>query len=331
VTILSDPMRQRLARGDVLLRLCNHYPTTAVLKSMCAGWDFVWIDMQHGQHDYASSLAAIRTTQAMGLAAMLRVDTHDPLLLGKYADTGATAVLIPMVNTSQQAETPLRRGPHGSSGVDSGGGTRCGGRRRGSIRRHSMLMSPQMQKATRNRQKHSGGCAPIKALRLPAAHPAALRFLRLAVPQLALALFAPRRTSAPLRPGVGDPVAPAGMLPRKRQDLPSSWKTPIVRLHMFHTDAGRTAGTRPLQCRGVALVHRTAKAPAKGLSALNFMAFGLAVYASQCGLPRPSQDSLPAAGQSPPDGLSTRKVPLKGFRSAIYITSSFPKLSWRNR
>jgi hypothetical protein len=74
--------------------------------------------------------------------------------------------------------------------------------------------------------------------------------------------------------------------PRRRQDLPSSWRTPIVRLHMFHTDAGRTAVTRPLQCRGVALGNRTAKAPARGLSTLNSMAFGLTVYASQCGLPR---------------------------------------------
>jgi hypothetical protein len=50
----------------------------------------------------------------------------------------------------------------------------------------------------------------IKALRLPAAHPAALRYLRLAVPQSALALFAPWWTSAPPRPGVGNPVSPAG-------------------------------------------------------------------------------------------------------------------------
>jgi hypothetical protein len=72
----------------------------------------------------------------------------------------------------------------------------------------------------------------------------------------------------------------------RRNLLPSSWRTPIVRLHMFHTDAGRTACTRPLQCRGVALGDRTAKAPARGLSTLNSMAFGLAVSASQCGLPR---------------------------------------------
>ena len=57
--------------------------------------------------------------------------------------------------------------------------------------------------------------------------------------QRSLVLFAPRWTSAPPKPGVGDPVSPAGTSLRKRQDLPSSWRTPIVRLHMFHTDAGR--------------------------------------------------------------------------------------------
>src|SRR5579863_3302559 len=73
----------------------------------------------------------------------------------------------------------------------------------------------------------------IKALRLPAAHPAALRYLRLAVPQRPLVIFVPRRTSAPPRPGVDDPVSPAGISLRKRQDLPSFWGTPIVRLPMF--------------------------------------------------------------------------------------------------
>ena len=117
----------------------------------------------------------------------------------------------------------------------------------------------------------------IKALRLPAARPAALRCLRLAVPQRPLVLFAPRRMSAPPKPGVGDPVSPAGTSLRKRQDLPSCWGTLIVRLHMFYTDAGRIADTRPFGCREMALGHRTAKAPAKGLSTPNSMAFGLAV------------------------------------------------------
>ena len=82
----------------------------------------------------------------------------------------------------------------------------------------------------------------IKALRLPEAHLAALRFLRLAVPQRSLVVFAPRRTSAPPKPGVGDPVSPAGISLRRRKDLPRSWGTPIIRLHMFF-DSGRTASS----------------------------------------------------------------------------------------
>lgn len=34
----------------------------------------------------------------------------------------------------------------------------------------------------------------------------------------------------------------------------------------------------------------------------------------RAGYPRPTQDSLPVAGQALPDGLLTRRVPLKGFR-----------------
>ena len=101
----------------------------------------------------------------------------------------------------------------------------------------------------------------------------------------ALVVFAPGRTSAPPRPGVGNPVSPAGILPRRQQDLPSSWGTSMIRLHMFQTDAGRTACARPLRRSSAAPGMQKAEAPTTGLSELNSMAFGLAVYASKRGLP----------------------------------------------
>ncbi len=60
----------------------------------------------------------------------------------------------------------------------------------------------------------------IKALRLPAARPAALRCLRLAVPPRSPVLFAPRRTSAPPGPGVGHPVSPAGIIAEETTGSP---------------------------------------------------------------------------------------------------------------
>jgi hypothetical protein len=40
-----------------------------------------------------------------------------------------------------------------------------------------------------------------------------------------------------------------------------------------------------------------------------------------------TQDSLPVAGQALLDGLSTRKVPMKGFKVVDYISFPFPRLS----
>ena len=103
---------------------------------------------------------------------------------------------------------------------------------------------------------------------------------------VALVTFAPRRTSAPPRPGVGNPVSPAGNF-RGDGGSPKFLGNPDCPFAHVLSDAGRTARTRPLQCSSVAPGMPTAKAPAIGLSTLNSMAFGLAVYASQCRLPRP--------------------------------------------
>ncbi len=135
----------------------------------------------------------------------------------------------------------------------------------------------------------------------------------------------------PPRPGVGNPVAPAGNLPRRRQDLPSSWGTPIVRLLMFF-DSGRTACTRPLRSSSVALGMTKAKAPTIRVfrSSIAWLSDSLSTLRS-AGYPNPTQDSLPAAGQALPDGLSTRWVPTKGFKAvSLHAHPPLPSIAWRN-
>jgi hypothetical protein len=55
---------------------------------------------------------------------------------------------------------------------------------------------------------------------------------------------------------------------------------------MFQSDSGRTACVRPLRHSSVAPGMQKAEAPTKGLSELNSMAFGFAVYASWSELPQ---------------------------------------------
>jgi hypothetical protein len=67
-------------------------------------------------------------------------------------------------------------------------------------------------------------------------------FLRLAVRRVALVRFAPRRTSAPPRPGVGHPVSPAGNFTRKRQDVSQvPGEPPLSVCHVLPTPAGLPA------------------------------------------------------------------------------------------
>ena len=102
----------------------------------------------------------------------------------------------------------------------------------------------------------------------------------------ALARFAPWRTSAPPRPGVGDPVSPAGNSPRSEQGSPKFLGNLMsVCTCSKPTPAGLFA---PDQFSAAAwpLNPQVQRLPRLGLSALNSMASGLAVYASQCGLLR---------------------------------------------
>ena len=124
----------------------------------------------------------------------------------------------------------------------------------------------------------------IKALRLPAGPPAAFRFLHLAVPR-DHAIFAPAiATCGNVRPGVGHPVSPTGLLPWRRQDLPSSWGTPIPVCTWSPTPAGRNVPDQLRDAR-MAPAKCTTKAPTRRLSRLNSTAFGLAAYVSRDGYP----------------------------------------------
>jgi hypothetical protein len=165
----------------------------------------------------------------------------------------------------------------------------------------------------------------------PCSHSAALRFLRLAVPQRSLVAFALRRTSAPPKPGVGNPVSPAGSSLRSEQGSPKFLGNHDCPFAMFRSDAGRTAYTRPYGAAAWPLVIERQRLPRKVFRrSIALLSNSLSTLRS-ADYSNATQDSLPVAGQALLDGLFTRKVPMKGFKVVNYILFPFPRLSWRNR
>ena len=97
-------LRRRLKNGELLLGLLNHYPSAALIETVGAMWDFLWIDGQHGQFSYDNALTAVRTADLVGIESLLRVPGQEHGLLGLYADMFPSALMVPMVNNVEQAK-----------------------------------------------------------------------------------------------------------------------------------------------------------------------------------------------------------------------------------
>lgn len=86
-----------------LLGVCFCYPSPGSVERIGPDWDWIWIDGQHGEFGYADVLAMVRACDLIGRPAFVRVAGHDPGAIGLALDTGATAVIVPCVDTPEQA------------------------------------------------------------------------------------------------------------------------------------------------------------------------------------------------------------------------------------
>ena len=128
----------------------------------------------------------------------------------------------------------------------------------------------------------------IKTLRFPVIHFASLRFLRSAIPREHTAAFVSSVVAACRTTDLELVTRFSGResLPWKQQGLPSSWGTRTSICTCSSTPVGRTVPHQKRNARTVPAKKRTKTPTRNPISRLNSMAFGLAVYASQCRLPK---------------------------------------------
>jgi len=100
----SNVLFDRLRNGEVVLGLNNMYPAPGIIEGMCKGWDFVWIDGQHGEMSYDAILHAMHAAGATGIDTLIRVPGHENGILGPFADLSPSAIMVPMVDNAAQAQ-----------------------------------------------------------------------------------------------------------------------------------------------------------------------------------------------------------------------------------
>jgi 2-keto-3-deoxy-L-rhamnonate aldolase RhmA/uncharacterized protein with PIN domain len=100
----SNNTLQKLKAGQAALGagLVFGSPLIAELLSQ-AGFDFVLVDMQHGLWDDQQAMDAFRAICLANATPMLRVQQNDYYTIGRALDRGALGVVIPLVNSAEEA------------------------------------------------------------------------------------------------------------------------------------------------------------------------------------------------------------------------------------
>jgi len=88
-----------------------------------ASFDWLVIDMEHTAIDYHQCLKLIQIIQSNGVTPLVRVGDNNQLLIKRAMDAGAHGIIVPMVNTAEEAQKAidaLYYPPLGSRGVGLG-------------------------------------------------------------------------------------------------------------------------------------------------------------------------------------------------------------------
>lgn len=117
---LNDGLKSK----NVLLGCCIMYPVAGIIERIGPDWDWIWIDAQHGLHDYNSILECVRACERAGVPSVVRVPSHECGTIGMVLDTCASGVMVPMVNTAKQAMEVARASKFPPEGLRSYGGRR---------------------------------------------------------------------------------------------------------------------------------------------------------------------------------------------------------------
>jgi len=119
-----NTLAEKLRGGQMILGLGLMYPAPSIIESMCKGWDFAWIDTQHGQFSYDTTLHGVQVAAACGIDSIVRVTGHEASTLGRFADINPSAIMVPMVNSAEEARAIVRGLRFPPLGMRSYGGRR---------------------------------------------------------------------------------------------------------------------------------------------------------------------------------------------------------------
>jgi len=96
-------IRSKLESGDKAYGIAVQLPSPEIVEVVgYAGYDFAWIDAEHGAFDFSDMRELIRAADAVGIDSLVRVAGHDPTAIQHALDLGATGIIAPDIRDVRQ-------------------------------------------------------------------------------------------------------------------------------------------------------------------------------------------------------------------------------------
>jgi 4-hydroxy-2-oxoheptanedioate aldolase len=123
--IASNPVTDKLRSGQpavgTWLSLCS--PVAAEIMAGI-GWDWLVVDAEHSPVGFETMVNCFRAAQLGGAVPMARVPWNDTVWIQRTLDAGALGLVVPMVNTAEDAKGVVANMKYATKGQRSFGGSR---------------------------------------------------------------------------------------------------------------------------------------------------------------------------------------------------------------
>jgi 2-dehydro-3-deoxyglucarate aldolase/4-hydroxy-2-oxoheptanedioate aldolase len=118
---MKNPVKNKLKNGQKTMGgfLQTLSPVAAEIMAQ-AGFDWLIVDLEHSPGDFANLQAQLQAMNGSGVVPFARAPWNDMVAIKRILDTGVMGVLVPYVNTREEAEAAVaacKYPPQGVRGV----------------------------------------------------------------------------------------------------------------------------------------------------------------------------------------------------------------------
>ncbi len=105
-SVLKNVIKEKLKSGETVYgTMIQELRSPAVVLLFAnAGYDFVFIDMEHGAHNMETVADMIKVARGAGIVPLVRVPDLQYHLIARCLDAGAQGFMVPRIATREQAE-----------------------------------------------------------------------------------------------------------------------------------------------------------------------------------------------------------------------------------